>query len=89
MGSSTFTKADQEDFAERQKVNHPGKYKIPQFMLNHPMGDSRQSTFKDAWKFLGICATPYGQGLNPWEWNFNQLVEKNKEGRKRKHNESK
>ena len=54
MGSSTFTSADQRDFAKRQKVSHPGEYSIPQFILNHPMGQSRQSTFKNAWLFLGI-----------------------------------
>ena len=87
MGSSTFTSTDQEDFAKRQKVSHPGEHRIPQFMLNHPMGQSRQSTFKNAWKYFGIFAKKYEQGTNPWEWNFNQLAEKNKT-RKRKHNEA-
>ena len=71
MGSSTCTGADQRDFAKRQKVSHPGEYSIPQFILNHPMGQSRQSTFKNAWKYLGIFAKKYDQGTNAWEWNLN------------------
>ena len=47
MSSSTFTQKDQEAFADRQKCSHPDQYRIPQFLLNHPLGPCRQSTFKD------------------------------------------
>ena len=77
MGSSTFTRADQKDFAKRQKCSHPEQYSIPQFILNHPMGQSRQSTFKDVWRFPGLIAKEYGKGTNPGEWNVNQLAERN------------
>ena len=77
MGSSTFTRTDQKAFAKRQECRHLEKYSIPQFILNHSMGQFRQSSFKDVWRFPGVIAKDYGKGTNPWEWNFNQLAESN------------
>ena len=86
IGSSTFTRKDQEEFSKRQNFSHPALYSIPQFILNHPMGAFRQSSFKDVWRVPGVIATDYTRRQNPWESNFLQLAELNK-SRKRKDSE--
>ena len=85
MGS-TFKRRDQEEFLKRQKFTNPTTYSMPQFILNHGMGQFRQSSFRDVWKHPDLIAREYATRRHPWKFKVDQLAQlKVSRPRKRKH----
>ena len=81
MGTKKFTEQDKTDFTNRQNWKHPDEYRIPQFILNQPMGPKDCKTFSDAWRYLSVLAKAYAKKENPWASTFNYLTLQNKENR--------
>ena len=81
MGTKTFTEQDKTLFTSRHKCEHPDEYRIPQFILNQPMGPQECKTFKDGWKDPSVIAKAYAHRKNPWARQFNYLSIQNKEHR--------
>ena len=81
MGTKTFTEQDKDLFASRHKCKHPDEYRIPQFILNQPMGPQECITFKYAWKDPSVLAKTYAHREIPWARQFNYLSIQNKEHR--------
>ena len=94
MGAKTVTEQDKTDFTDRQNCKHPDEYRIPQFILDQPMGPKDYKIFEDAWKYPSVLAKAYAKKENPWASKFNYLILQNKENRperltrKRKHHDT-